>query len=343
MEKETKSRISLKSWPIIRGAIGILLGSLILYLLFNRVSPQVLLTELAQVDKVKIIWAVTFIGLSYVCRAALWKRLMHQFHNYRYGAVFRSTMVGYLANNILPARLGDVIRGAYLYLTQGGSSGFIFGSLALERVMDVSIILVSLGIISFFLDLHYAWLVQSAAILGSLVIIFFTIVAVVRYLTQRDLYSLPPFLTRIKGQVSRFVSRTLVMNLGNVMGLGNARWGIPWLVITWFVTFWGIYFTLDSLGLTRQIGLLQVALILGIGSLGLAVPSLPASLGTYQAAFIFGAMLVGIPESKALSASFLYQGLWVGVTSSLGLLSMAWEGVNFKKLVKQFKGMVAIR
>jgi hypothetical protein len=35
-----------------------------------------------------------------------------------------------------------------------------------------------------------------------------------------------------------------------------------------------------------------------------------ASLGTYQAAFVFGGMLVGVPETEALAASFLYQGLF---------------------------------
>lgn len=334
MEKEIKSSVGLKSLPITRGVIGVLLGSLILFVLFNRVSPQALLAELAHLDKVKIIWAVAFIGLSYVCRAALWQRLMHQFHHYRYDAVFRSTMVGYLANNILPARLGDIARGGYLRLTQGGGSGFIFGSLALERVMDVSIILASIGVISFFLNLHYAWLIWSVVILGLLVVAFFIAVAVARRWMKRDL-SLPSFLARIKEQVSRFVSKTLVVNLGDAMSIGNASWGIPWLVITWLVTFWGIYFTLDALGLTHQLGIPQVVLILCIGSLGLAVPSLPASLGTYQAAFVFGGIIVGIPESKALSASFLYQGLWVSVTSVFGLSSLTWDGLDFKKSLKQ--------
>lgn len=328
--------MTLKSYPIIRGAVGVFLGSLVLYLLFKRVSPLVLLVELAQTDWVKLVWAVAFIGLSYACRAALWRALLYQFHNYNYGAVLRSTMIGYFVNNILPARLGDVTRGVSLYLTRGGNSGFIFGTLALERVLDVSILLVLLGMLLVYLNLHYVWLVRSVAILGSLVIAFFTMSAILKWLVQRE-SPLPLLLMRAKEWVSRFTllknRGAFVANLGNSMSLGNARRGIPWLAITWFVTFWGLYFVLDSLHLTRQIGLLQVALILSIASLGLAIPSLPASLGTYQAAFIFGAMLVGVPENSALSASFLYQGLWVAITSITGLISMAWEGVSFKKLL----------
>jgi len=86
-----------------------------------------------------------------------------------------------------------------------------------------------------------------------------------------------------------------------------------------------LYFTMASLHLTEQVGYLQTALMLCIASLGIAVPSLPASLGTYQAAFIFGGMLLEISETQALAVSFLYQGLWVGVTSALGLISLGWE------------------
>lgn len=334
--------MNLKSGPIIRGALGILLGGLILYFIFNRVSPQVLLVELARVDKVKVIWAVIFIGLQYVFRAALWQALLHPFRNYHYGAVFRATMIGYLSNNFLPARLGDMMRGACLYLAHGGNSGFILGSLALERVMDISLVLVVLGTLLVRLDLHYDWLVRSIIILGSLVIVFFIAAIVLRHWARRGWLFLHPFLLRMQERVLRFVllknPQTFMADLGNSMRLANTRRGILWLVLTWFITFWGLYFSLDALGLTSQIGGPQVALILSISALGLAVPSLPASLGTYQAAFIFGAVLVGISESQALSASFLYQGLWVSVTSILGLLSMAWEGISFKKLLAGMMG-----
>ncbi|MFH1383210.1 MAG: lysylphosphatidylglycerol synthase transmembrane domain-containing protein [Chloroflexota bacterium] len=329
--------MTLKGRPIIRGAIGVLLGSAVLYLLFQRISPLALLNELAQADWIKLIWATVFIGLSYVCRSALWKALMHRFHHYNYGAVFRSTMIGYLLNNILPARLGDVARGVSLRLTRGGNSGSIFGSLALERILDVSILISSLGILLIYLNLHYVWLVRSVIILGSLVIAFFVITAILKWWVKH--HPLSPPLVRMEKWVSRLAvlknSRAFIANLGDSVGLSNARRGILWLLATWLVTFWGLYFAFDSLNLTRQLGLLQVALILSIASLGLAIPSLPASLGTYQAAFVFGARLVGLADTSAVSASFLYQGLWVVITSVLGLISMAWEGISFKRLLTQ--------
>ena len=50
-------------------------------------------------------------------------------------------------------------------------------------------------------------------------------------------------------------------------------------------------------------------------------------------------MLVGVPEVEALAASFLYQGLWVGVTAALGLMAMGWEAAGEKKHLPQQPGI----
>lgn len=333
---------AFKPFPVVKVLIATLLGGCVLYLLFKKIGPLTVLAELERVDKIKLVFAVSFIGLSYFCRAALWKRLLDQFGGYPYWAVFRSTMIGYLVNNILPARLGDVTRGAWLFRTRGGKSSFIFGSLALERVMDVSIILVMLGISLAWLGLYCDWLLWSSAFAGAVVSAFFVFAVTLKWLAGRDISSFPQEVVKVKEFLVRNTSlknpRTVIKDLGDSVSFGNMRRGVLWSAVTWFVTFWGLYFSLDSLGLAGQIGIIRASVILCVASLGIAIPSLPAALGTYQAAFVFGATLAGLPETRAFSASFLYQGLWILVTSGFGLISLAWEGVGFKELITRIKG-----
>jgi|GEM_PF-1537363 len=330
-----------KPFPVVKVLVATLLGSYVLYLLFKRISPLTVLAELGRVDKIRLIFAVAFITLSYFCRAVLWKKLLNQFGDYPYWAVFRSTMIGYLVNNILPARLGDVTRGAWLFRTGGGKGSVIFATLALERVMDVSIVLVILGTSLAWLGLYCDWLLWSSAFAGAVVAAFFVFAVTLKWLAGRDMSSFPQPVVRLKEFLVRNTPlknpRTVVKDLGDSVSLDNMRRGLLWSVITWFVTFWGLYFSLDSFGLAGQIGIIRAAVILCVASLGIAVPSLPASLGTYQAAFVFGATLAGLPEARAFSASFLYQGLWVAVTSGLGLISLAWEGAGFKELFARIK------
>lgn len=121
--------------------------------------------------------------------------------------------------------------------------------------------------------------------------------------------------------------------------IGNISRGLGLSVITWFVTFGGLYFTLQSMGPAYNVGFLGTGLILSIASLGVAIPSMPASLGTYQAAFVFGAVLAGLPEPKVLSAAILYHGLWIIITSVLGLFPLLWEGMGAKDLFEKIKNL----
>ena len=325
--KQYNNQSQTKPFLVIKGIAGTLIGGLILYVLLRKINPSAVAVELARVDLAQLIKALVFILLSYICRTVMWKKLLEEFYNYSYGALFRVMMIGYLVNNILPARLGDVTRGIWLYRSHGGSSGSIFGSLALERIMDVSLVTILLSISLLWLGLYRKWLIVNMAILAGVVAVFFIVGILLRQLVL--CHALPHFVVAVKEWITRFTRlknlRATLIHLSNAISINNMIRGLLWLIITWFVTYWGLYFTMASLHLTEQVGYLQTALMLCIASLGIAVPSLPASLGTYQAAFIFGGMLLEISETQALAVSFLYQGLWVGVTSALGLISLGWE------------------
>lgn len=327
----------LRLFSVIKVLISTLLGVYILYFLFKRISPLTVITELKKVNMTKLVFAVVFITLSYFCRAILWKKLMDKYCKYNYLMVFRSTMIGYLMNNILPARLGDVTRGAWLLKIGGGKSSVIFGTLALERIMDVSIVFIILVISFLCLGLYSDWLLWSSSFFILLVTAFFVFATVLRWLSFQDISFFPQHVVRFKEFLVRKKvvknPRNIIKDFGNSLSFTNMKRGIFWSVVTWFVTFWGIYFALDSLGLAKQLGFIRVAMILSVASLGIAIPSLPASLGTYQAAFVFGSMLAGVSEAKALSASFLYHGLWIVITSILGLVCLMLESNGLRRLL----------
>jgi uncharacterized membrane protein YbhN (UPF0104 family) len=119
------------------------------------------------------------------------------------------------------------------------------------------------------------------------------------------------------------------------MTVGTAIRALPLGVLTWIVTYGGLYFVLGSSRAGDRLGPVPVALVLALSSVGLAIPSLPASLGAYQAAFVFAGFVVGMPEVDALAGSILYQIAWIVVTSGLGLVSMIWEGVSVGDVLRQ--------
>lgn len=329
---------------IAKVAGAIFLGASVFYLLFKELEPSVMLVEkLRNVDSYKLVIASMFVTASYFTRVAAWQKFLSRFRRHNYWVLFRSTMIGYLANNVLPARLGDVVRGAWLLRTFREEGGVIFGTLLLERMLDVLIVLVFLALSFSRLRFYSSELLQNAILIGMMVVLLLAIILVLRWLVARE----GGFLFRFISNTRWFTNnpsipilgrvRDVARDFGNSLTLATALRGFLWSLITWIVTFWGLYFSLDSLGLASGFGIAGTAIMLSTSSLGIAIPSLPASVGVYQGAFVLGATLTGLPKTEALVASILYQTLWVCITSVLGIISLLWEGSGICNLLSTVK------
>ena len=60
-------------------------------------------------------------------------------------SIYSVVIVGYMANNLIPIRIGEVIRAYYLSLREGCSTSAAFGTVAVERATDVLALLFFLG------------------------------------------------------------------------------------------------------------------------------------------------------------------------------------------------------
>ena len=79
---------------------------------------------------------VACIVLDVTLRALRWRGLLAPIARLRLPTVAASLLVGYLANNILPARLGELVRSHHLGDRTGVSRASILGTVVVERVVD---------------------------------------------------------------------------------------------------------------------------------------------------------------------------------------------------------------
>lgn len=100
---------------------------------------------------------VVLLGLSvpsYVLvvwlRALRWRHLTNPIQEMPRAAMFRATAVGFLANNVFPLRMGEIVRSWYLGRECGVRPASIFGTVVIERVIDTTmVILLALAVLSF--------------------------------------------------------------------------------------------------------------------------------------------------------------------------------------------------
>jgi uncharacterized protein (TIRG00374 family) len=275
-------------------------------------------------------------------RAVVWRTLLR--NRASYPDVFWTIGEGYLLNNFLPFRLGEIGR-AFL-LSRKSSLQFmeILPTIVIERAMDLGF-----SAIILLASLPFVVGAEGAGRIGILVGVIVLIGFVILYLLARynqwalDLFhklsARWPTLQRIGGN---FLESFFI-------GLGVLNDG--WLFIRflfWMTLNWGIAiisYTLIIRAFFPQARLVWGMFALGIGAFGNAIPALPGAIGTLEGAFGGAVTLLAGPgtESTALAVALtvrFYNYLNSGVVGGIGLLREGQTLSGIYGQLKQFRAKV---
>ena len=83
--------------------------------------------------------------MTFVVRAERWQYLLGPLGPTRFGMVFRTTVIGFAASAVLPARAGEVIRPYLLARREGLSATAAFATIVVERILDLVAVLLLLA------------------------------------------------------------------------------------------------------------------------------------------------------------------------------------------------------
>jgi len=121
-----------------RGAfwLGIGISAFFLFLTFRSINGAKLLDALRNVEPRFLAAAVASTLVSYYVRAYRWKLLLIEDKRASMTNLFSATSIGYMANNLLPARIGELVRVYVLGEKEGIDKGTVFASLVLDRLFD---------------------------------------------------------------------------------------------------------------------------------------------------------------------------------------------------------------
>ena len=125
-----------KQKPDIKLWIGIAISAFFLVLLFRKIDFDKLATAFSVMDCRFLPPALVLTFISYYLRAVRWKFLLLPIQRTRMSNLFPATLIGYMANNLLPARLGEFVRAYTLGRKEGIGSSAVFASLVLDRLCD---------------------------------------------------------------------------------------------------------------------------------------------------------------------------------------------------------------
>lgn len=257
-------------------------------------------------------WLVPAFGafaLANAARALRWHSLFTPGRRPPFGAVVNAMLIGYLFNNILPARAGEAARVVVLSQRGGARPAEVVGTVVVERIYDVVAILVIFFAAQPWLP-HVSWFASAALAAAALAagLIAATVVLAVYgdravHFVLRPLHRLP----RLSVEGVERAGGELARGLGGLRHRGVALLAFLWTTVAWLLS--GLSVWLVTRAFPLHLPLASGILIVVALGLAMILPSPPSAIGVFEAAALLGLEAYGISHTRALPMALVLHAL----------------------------------
>jgi len=309
---------------------SILLAALLLYLTLRGMDWKTFYHSLRVAQYGYLPLVLVWSSLVYVVRSLRWQVLLSAEKRVPLLEVHWANMAGYLGNNILPARAGEVIRSLYIGRGVGGgpSTSFVLATCLVERLLDVAA-LVLLGVVSLASLPLVASALQSSLRLISIVgvagLVGIFLMPRLENLFHRIIRILPLIPTGKKERLMRLLEQ---FNCG-LRSMYDFKRGLLFLLYTgavWGMDALGTVLTAWVFNLTMSVP--QALVLLAALGLSSAIPSTPGAVGVYQFVGVSVLDAFGMPREATLPFILAAQGM-------VYVVSFIWGGPALLKSMRK--------
>jgi glycosyltransferase 2 family protein len=262
-------------------------------------------------------------------RAQVWRQLLRARPTYT--QAFFTTSEGYLLNNLLPFRLGEVARSLLMAEKINLSFWEVFSTIIVERLLDIIFSVSLLAITLFFvLGMQFAWLAASSIVLiiiVSLGIIYLLarqrtqVVARVESITRRW----PSF----SYTISRFLL-ALLTGFAVITESGRFIQVLLWMVINLAIAILQYYCVLRAF--IPGANMLYASVTLGVSALSSAVPSLPGAIGVMEFVMVAALSIIALPKAEVLTIGLTIRAIGYLISGIFGTIGLAKDGETLSSL-----------
>jgi uncharacterized protein (TIRG00374 family) len=309
-------------------------SAICLVVVFYFIDPKQLLQALQLADYRLVVLAFLISIGWLLVRGMVWRTLLQ--NKASYNQVFFTVTEGYLLNNLLPFRLGEVARALLLSQKAGLDFWGVLSTIVIERILDLGMA-AGLLLITLPFVVGASWAAEAAIGAGSLVLVGFAVLYLLaryRAWALRQYEKLGkhwPILLRIGGgRITAFLAGLSVLTDGALF-----LKAIAWSITNWLVAIAQYYILM--LAFFPDAKLLWAAFALGVAALGIAAPSSPGALGVLELSIVGALALFGLNSSTALAyaiTSHVFNYLSNGL---LGSYALARDGESLTGLYQRVR------
>ncbi|HJW87487.1 MAG TPA: lysylphosphatidylglycerol synthase transmembrane domain-containing protein [Candidatus Brocadiaceae bacterium] len=329
-----------------------------LWLFIRHIEWSLLKKALMEANYWFVIPTILLHLLVYLIRALRWKGLLSHIKMIPTLNLLSITCIGFMANNILPARVGEVLRPFLLYKKESVKFSTSVATVIVERIFDMLALIIFTAVTIALLPdysghIHNSfsqWPTQERTDFGESVILslkkwteVFAVVGVLMIIALFLIVTKPDFFKKILAKPMFFLSHTLkdkvfafydsfVHGLKILENRTETFWILGYSLLIWIICGAEIY----TLGFSfhLQLPFLGACLVAICLALAIALPQAPGFIGVFHIAVLKSMDIFGIHTPAAQSYAIV---LWlVGILpiTIIGFLFLWKEGITFHEVVK---------
>jgi uncharacterized membrane protein YbhN (UPF0104 family) len=307
---------------LMRAIFGIAVSLVAVLLVLASVDPVRTAEALRGASPVWLAIVAGLVALDIVLRAVRWRRLLAPIRRVGALAVLDYLLIGYLANNILPARLGEVVRCHFLGDREGISRTTVIGTVVVERVVDIAVVVAIAAVAVLVLSIR--GVVASAVIVGAAIGALLVVALALGVAAHRL-----PGATRVAALVAAWpwlgdAVGKLRLGLAVAANPRTLLEAVALSLLAWTAALLAFAAAGQALGV--ELTLSQASLLAAGVTLAAAIPTGPAALGTFELASVQIGAAFGIATERALALGIIMHVAIFVLTSVGGVVALVRLG-----------------
>ncbi len=315
-----------------------------LYFAFQKISMEDILQTTNEINWGVVVIVSVMALVAIALRAWRWSYILKPITTLPIGKLFNITMIGFMANNVLPAHAGELVR-AFLLSKKGKISFFaVTSTILIERLFDGVTLVILLVSVLFFIDgpawLQYGSITATAVVISALV--FLALLASEKSKLRKFILNLVEKIPgklrgKVKPRVKAFIFGLDILKDWTLM--------TPVLLLSIFIwLFMGatVFIILNSFPIHQyvdlNIGLFSMTTVILL-ALAIVIPSSPGYIGVTQFVFIttFGLFVnmdtvASIAKGYILNGSVIFNLTQYIPITLFGIILLFKEGLSLKSL-----------
>lgn len=324
-----------------KGLLGLLVSAVLLYYAFRGVHFGEVLREIRGANVPLLILSAIVVTLVFPLRAFRWKPLLRPaYADTRFRPRFAATCIGFMANNLLPARVGEFARAWSLTRMEPVRVSASLGSLVVERMFD-GLVVVGLLVASMawpgFPEVSGRDFSGIALTLGA---VFAAMFLLLLAMVVRPVQSVRIFERVAERALPRKVRAPVVGALEAFLeGIGAVRnWRLmlettAWSLAVWMTNAASFWIAFRAFGI--DVPFIGAVFLQSVIALAVALPSAPGFFGVFEAGARVGLVEVwGVETSQAMGFALGFHLAGFIPVTAMGLwyawrLGISWREVEY--------------